>query len=119
MLEQGLPPSVACLSLIRDPPMATLHPPLNPTALPLARALLDALRINERQWHDLKTSRRHRAAEQVAAGLNQLLHHQDQAAMASLQTALDWLRGELRDPGCPDHQGKPRQPSTQRATMAG
>ena len=81
--------------------------PLNPAALPLARALLDALRINERQWHVLKGSRRHRAAEQVAAGLNQLLHHQDQAAMASLQTALDWLRGELRDPGCPDHRSKP------------
>ena len=28
-------------------------------------------------------------ALQGAAGLNQLLHHQDQAAMASLQTALD------------------------------
>ena len=94
--------------------MAAVRHPLNPAALPLARALLDALRINERQWHDLKGSRRHRAAEQVAAGLNQLLHHQDQAAMASLQTALDWLRGELRDPGCPDHQGKP--PSTLRAT---
>ena len=88
--------------------------PLNSAALPLARALLDALRINERQWHSLKGNHRHRAAEQMAAGLNQLLHHQDQAAMASLQTALDWLRGELRDPGCPDHRGK--SPSTTRTT---
>ena len=96
MLEQRL-------SLV---PMAAVRHPLNPAALPLARALLDALRINERQWHALKGSRRHRAAEQVAAGLNQLLHHQDQAAMASLQVALDWLRGDLCDPGCPDHQGR-------------
>ncbi|MDE0648313.1 MAG: DUF6439 family protein [Cyanobacteria bacterium MAG IRC4_bin_6] len=86
-------------------PMAATRHPLNPAALPLARALLDALRINERQWHTLKGNRRHRAAEQVAAGLNQLLHHQDQAAMASLQTALDWLRGDLHDPGCPDRHG--------------
>lgn len=104
MLEQRL-------SLV---PMAAVRHPLNPAALPLARALLDALRINERQWHALKGSRRHRAAEQVAAGLNQLLHHQDQAAMASLQTALDWLRGDRRDAGCPDHQG--RSPSTIRTT---
>lgn len=90
--------------------MAATRHLLNPSALPLARALLDALRIDERQWHDLKGSRRHRAAEQVAAGLNQLLNHQDQAAMASLQAAVDWLRGDLRDPGCPDHHGK--SPST-------
>ncbi|MCY4054825.1 MAG: DUF6439 family protein [Cyanobacteria bacterium MAG CAR4_bin_6] len=86
--------------------MAVTRHPLNPAARPLARDLLDALRINERQWHALKSSRRHRAAEQVAAGLNQLLHHQDQAAMASLQTALNWLRGDLQDPGCPDRHRK-------------
>ena len=85
--------------------MAPVRQPLNPAAVPLAQALLEALRIDERQWHALKGSCRHRAAEQIAAGLNQLLHHQDQAAMASLQTALGWLGGELRDPGCPDHQG--------------
>ena len=94
--------------------MATTRHPLNPSALPLARALLDALRIDERQWHDLKGSRRHRAAEQAAAGLNQLLNHQDQAAMASFQTALGWLRGDLRDPGCPDHRSK--SPSAIRTT---
>ena len=87
--------------------------PLNPAAVPLASALLDALRIRERQWHALKGSRRHRAAEQVAAGLNQLLHHQDEAAVASFQAALDWLRGDLRDPGCPDHPSK--SPSAVRA----
>ena len=90
--------------------MTSTHHPLNPSAIPLARALLDALRINESQWHALKGSRRHRAAEQVAAGLNQLLNHQDQEAIASFQTALGWLHGDLRDPGCPDHQDK--SPST-------
>ena len=106
MLEQRLPPHPRSA-------MVTTRHPLNPSAVPLARALLDALRIRERQWHTLKGSRRHRAAEQVAAGLNQLLHHQDQAAMASFQTALDWLRGDLHDPGCPDHQDE--SPSTVRA----
>ena len=74
---------------------------LNPEALPLAQALVDALRIDDRQWHALKSNRRHRAAEQLAAGLNQLLHGNDAAALAQLETALGWLRGELRDPGCP------------------
>ncbi len=89
--------------------MAAPTDPLNPSAIPLAQALLDSLRIHEHQWHRLKGSAHHRAAEQAAAGLNQLLHGQEQAALASLQTAVAWLKGELRDPGCPD-RGKP--PST-------
>ena len=72
-------------------------------ALSLAQALLDALRIDDRHWHALKSNRRHRAAEQLAAALNQLLHGHDEVALAQLQTAMGWLSGELRDPGCPDH----------------
>ena len=78
-------------------------PALPPEALPLAQALVDALRIDDRQWHALKSNRRHRAAEQLAAGLSQLLHGHDAAAAARLEAALGWLRGELRDPGCPRH----------------
>lgn len=84
------------------------------TAQDAARALHDQLRISERDWHALKAQPQRRAAEQLAAALVLLLDPanpptaatagpQRQQATALVEHALGWLKGELRDPGCPSH----------------
>ena len=79
----------------------------------LAEQLQRRLVISDRDWHALKAQRSRRAAEQLAGALVQLLGADDPAAtrvgeareraIALTTSALAWLKGELRDPGCPDH----------------
>jgi hypothetical protein len=79
----------------------------------LAEQLQRRLVISDRDWHALKAQRARRAAEQLAGALVQLLGADDpaaikggearQRAIALTTSALAWLNGELRDPGCPDH----------------
>jgi len=79
----------------------------------LAEQLQRRLVISDRDWHALKAQRSRRAAEQLAGALVQLLGADDpaaskggearQRAIAMTASALAWLNGELRDPGCPDH----------------
>lgn len=79
----------------------------------LAERLHHRLVISDRDWHALKAQRSRRAAEQLAGALVQLLGADDpaaskggearQRAIALTASALAWLNGELRDPGCPDH----------------
>jgi hypothetical protein len=79
----------------------------------LAEHLQRRLVISDRDWHALKAQRSRRAAEQLAGALVQLLGADDpaaakggearQRAIALTASALAWLNGELRDPGCPDH----------------
>ena len=79
----------------------------------LAETLQRTLVIGDRDWHALKAQRSRRAAEQLAGALVQLLGGDDpasttggearQRAIALTSSALAWLTGELRDPGCPDH----------------
>jgi len=69
-----------------------------------ARALHDQLRLSDSEWHALKTDRNRRAAEQLSAALIQLLLDGDRQDVIQLvEQAGAWLRGELRDPGCPTH----------------
>jgi hypothetical protein len=79
-----------------------------------ARELHAGLRISERHWHALKSQPQRRAAEQLAAALVLLLDPanppgaasagpQRREAAALVEHALGWLKGELRDPGCPSH----------------
>jgi len=66
-----------------------------------AEQLHRLLSIEPRQWHALKGVRQRRAAEQLASALVQLLNGGDATPM--VEQGLGWLRGELRDPGCPSH----------------
>ena len=97
-----------------DLPMTPTHQRWPEQALPLATELQRSLCINDRQWHALKGQPQRRAAEQLAAALVQLLDPanpanapvataQRQQAIALLEHGLGWLRGELKDPGCPSH----------------
>jgi hypothetical protein len=89
-------------------------PPTWPeTARSLAEELQRQLTIGDRDWHTLKRQRPRRAAEQLAAALVQLLSGDDpcqsaptparEQAIALAEHALQWLRAEISDPGCPSH----------------
>lgn len=84
-----------------------------PEALQLAIALHQSLQLGDRDWHALKHQKGRRGAEQMAAALVHLLHdpkgalsgnpERRQDVIALLEQGLAWLRGDLRDPGCPTH----------------
>ena len=60
--------------------------------------------IGDREWHQLKSNRQRRGAELLSAALVQLLRQGNIADVDELtQQALGWIRGELKDPGCPHH----------------
>jgi hypothetical protein len=98
-----------------DLPMAPSHQRWPEQALPLATELQRSLSINDRQWHALKGQRQRRAAEQISSALVVLLSQSEtsalsgtapgsgQEAIALLEHAIGWLKGEIRDPGCPAH----------------
>jgi hypothetical protein len=98
-----------------DLPMTPTHQRWPEQALPLATELQRSLCINDRQWHALKGQRQRRAAEQISSALVLLLRQSEpsvpslssqgtgQEAIALLEHALGWLKGEIRDPGCPSH----------------
>jgi hypothetical protein len=100
---------------VSEPAPATSNPRQWPAeAQDTARALHERLRISERDWHALKGQPQRRAAEQLAAALVLLLDPanpptaatagaQREQAAALVEHALGWLKGELRDPGCPSH----------------
>jgi hypothetical protein len=98
-----------------DLPIAPTQQRWPEQALPLAIELQRSLCINDRQWHALKGQRQRRAAEQISSALLLLLRESEpsaqsvstqsagQEAIALLEHALGWLKGEIRDPGCPSH----------------
>lgn len=73
------------------------------TAEDLAQALMAKLAITDKDWHRLKTNRKARASEQVAAALVQLLKDQPDEALARLQQATGWLDRSISAPPCPTH----------------
>jgi hypothetical protein len=79
----------------------------------LAEELQRLLAIDGHHWHAHKGHKPRRAAEQLAAALVHLLSEDSrpnrlggeaqQRAIAWLEHGLAWLKGDLRDPGCPSH----------------
>ncbi|MAF40559.1 MAG: hypothetical protein CL859_01690 [Cyanobium sp. ARS6] len=62
------------------------------------------LSISDRDWHRLKSDPDRRGAELLAAALAQLIQNgRNDDVEALTQQALGWIRGELKDPGCPHH----------------
>ena len=84
---------------MRPPPA-----PWHDSAKGKAEELHQLLRISDRDWHQLKSNRKRRGAELLAAALVQLLRQGDHTDVEQLtQQALGWIKGELKDPGCPHH----------------
>ena len=79
------------------------QPPVWPEhSLEKSRELHALLSIGDRQWHQLKSRRDRRAAELLSAALARLVNNGLDQQVEELTTqAMGWLRGELKDPGCP------------------
>jgi hypothetical protein len=74
--------------------------------LELAQALMERLSIAEKDWHKLKSDRKARAAEQIAAALVYLLKNQKEEVSQRLEQATGWLNRSLFAPPCPTHGNK-------------
>jgi hypothetical protein len=74
--------------------------------LELAQALLERLGISPDDWHRLKSNRKARASEQVAAALVFLLKDEKEEAQQRLQQAVGWLDRSISAPPCPTHGTK-------------
>ncbi|NJL63085.1 MAG: hypothetical protein HC903_16200 [Methylacidiphilales bacterium] len=74
--------------------------------LELAQALMERLSINEKDWHKLKSNRKARASEIVAAALVYLLKDQKEEALQRLEQATGWLNRSISAPPCPTHGSK-------------
>ena len=62
------------------------------------------LKIGDRDWHRLKSQPNRRAAELLSAALVQLTQEGSPEDVAALTNqALGWIKGDLKDPGCPRH----------------
>ena len=73
------------------------------TTLELAQALAERLRIDESNWHKLKSNRPARAKEQAAVALVFLLKDNREDALARLSQAAGWLDKSVFAPPCPTH----------------
>lgn len=76
------------------------------STLELAQALMEKLSISPNDWHRLKSNRKIRASEQVAAALVFLLKDQSEEALVRLQQATGWLDRSISAPPCPTHGHK-------------
>ena len=84
--------------------MTSTDSPWPDTSTAKAEELHQLLRIGDREWHQLKSNRQRRGAELLAAALVQLLRQRANSDVENLtQQALGWIKGELKDPGCPRH----------------
>jgi hypothetical protein len=98
------PRSAMWQTKLQDPTLAALA---DYTPRDLARALLEQLSVDERDWHRLKGDRRVRAREQVAAALVFMLADNNDEARQRLEHALDWIDRRVSAPPCPDHGSRP------------
>jgi Family of unknown function (DUF6439) len=73
------------------------------SALELAQALMEKLSISPNDWHRLKSNRKARASEQIAAALVFLLKDESEEALPRLQQAAGWLDRSISAPPCPTH----------------
>ena len=76
------------------------------STLELAQALLERLSISPNDWHRLKSNRKVRACEQIAAALVFLIKEQPREAQTRLEQATGWLNRSISAPPCPSHGQK-------------
>ncbi len=72
----------------------------------LAQVLMERLTIGPNDWHRLKSNRKARAREQVAAALVFLIKEESEEALQRLQQATGWLDRSISAPPCPTHGEK-------------
>ncbi len=67
-----------------------------------AKTLHSKLTLNHENWHNLKGKPEVRAAELLSSAILQILQGgQKDDINALINQASQWLKGEVKDPGCP------------------
>ncbi len=68
----------------------------------LAVLLHSKLSLTHKNWHHRKGDSETRAAELLSAAIVQLLQDgKDSEIIDLIEHSLGWLKGEVKDPGCP------------------
>ena len=67
-----------------------------------ASDLHEQLTIGHKEWHQFKGNPQRRAAELISAAIAQLICGGKEAdAIELIEQSLLWLKGDIKDPGCP------------------
>ncbi len=70
----------------------------------LVSSLHSELALNNNNWHELKTNNSRRAAELLISALSQIIKNGSKDDIEALiEQSLLWIKGEIKDPGCPSH----------------
>ena len=70
----------------------------------LAIELHAKLKLNNKNWHELKGNSKRRAAELIAAAMVQIISDGDSSDIVKLLTqSIKWIKREIKAPGCPQH----------------
>ena len=68
----------------------------------LIKELHSELMISDNNWHQLKNNKYRRAAELIICALSQIANNGTKEDIEKLiEQSLLWIRGEIKDPGCP------------------
>ena len=70
----------------------------------LTKELHKELSLNQQNWHKLRGNKKRRVAELIIGALSQTLNEgEDEDIRNLLKNAIDWLDGQIKDPGCEHH----------------
>ncbi|AAP99819.1 MULTISPECIES: DUF6439 family protein [Prochlorococcus] len=70
----------------------------------LIKELHSELTLNDKDWHKFKANKSLRAAEMLSSALSQIVNNGEKSDIEDLiEQSLKWIRGEIKDPGCPSH----------------
>ena len=84
--------------------MERLKSSWSPETKSLIKDLHSELILNNDNWHKLKSNKSRRAAELLTSALSQIIHDGDACDIEALiKQSLLWIKGEIKDPGCPSH----------------
>ncbi len=73
-------------------------------SIEIARSLHSKLSLSHENWHQLKSKPELRAAELLSSAILQLLQNGSKDDIdALINQSSKWLKGEIKDPGCPHH----------------
>ena len=69
-----------------------------------ALKLHSLIKINNEDWHKLRSNHKRRAAELLSAAIIQLINNGETTDITEkTEQALRWLKKEINDPGCGEH----------------
>ncbi len=70
----------------------------------LIKSLHSKLRLNHKNWHELKNNPDRRALELLISAIGQISNKgKREDVIPLIEQAIKWVKREVKDPGCPSH----------------